>query len=164
MPQVQGALHIRNCHSISSCWFVTEDSDAVVTASYEQVIKYYRPWQSVIITNNHFYDNHANILMFATQVQPQASSLFIYGGFNTTITENKFTDHRNWADSLMKAFAYDVYRFYPSEYFKYSQSTMIRIEYPYEVYADVLSSWASLSDKPINTIISNNTIADNLNI
>ena len=39
--------------------------------------------------------------MFETQAQPQASSLFIYGGLNTTIDENEFTGHRNWANSPM---------------------------------------------------------------
>ena len=77
--------------------------------------------------------------MFNTQTQPQASSIFIYGGLNTTISDNEFNGHRNWANSYMQAFARDIYKFYPKNYFAYSQASMIRIEYPYEVYADLMS-------------------------
>ena len=65
--------------------------------------------------------------MFETQVQPQASSIFIHGGTNTTIDDNEFTGHRNWAGPYMRAFAYDIYRYYPEEYFKYSQAPLMRI-------------------------------------
>ena len=39
----------------------------------------------------------------------------------------------------MQAFALDIYKYMPKNYFAYSQATMIRIEYPYEVYADLMS-------------------------
>ena len=58
--------------------------------------------------------------MFETQTQAQASSLYIYGGVNTTITQNTFTGHRNWAEPFMRSFAYDIHSYYPPHYFKYS--------------------------------------------
>lgn len=73
MPQVQGALHITNCHLLETCWFVGQLPDATI----DQIIQLYRPWQSVQIDNNYFYDNHANIIMFDSQEQPQASSIYI---------------------------------------------------------------------------------------
>ena len=74
--------------------------------------------------------------MFETQTQPQASALFIRGGTHTHIEANEFTGHRNWADSHMKTFAYDVWRYFPKNYFKYSHAALIRVEYPFSVYAE----------------------------
>ena len=41
---------------------------------------------------------------------------------------------------------------------------MIRIEYPYEVYADIMSQFPSNQDKPSYTELNNNQITNNLNI
>ena len=49
---------------------------------------WFQPWQQTKISKNYFYDNHANIVMFDTQTESQASSLFVVGGVNTTIDEN----------------------------------------------------------------------------
>ena len=102
MPQVQGALYIKNCHSVDTCWFIEGDAlNVAFQGTYDNYVQFFKPWQNVEIRRNYFYDNQANIVMFETQVQPQASSLFIYGGLNTTIDENEFTGHRNWANSPM---------------------------------------------------------------
>ena len=58
--------------------------------------------------------------MLDSQEQPQASSLFIYGGTNTTISGNEFIGHRNWANFYIRTFAYDIYKYMPPNYFKYS--------------------------------------------
>ena len=80
--------------------------------------------------------------MFESQKESQASSLFVFGGVNTTIADNEFAGHRNWAESFMKAFAYDLFHYFPPNYFKYSQASVIRIEYPYEVYPEIIAARA----------------------
>ena len=65
----------------------------------------------------------------------------------------------------MKAFAYDLYRYYPEEYFKYSQSPIIRIQYPYNVIADIMTDRSFDHDfNTVHTEISNNYFSDNLNM
>jgi hypothetical protein len=44
----------------------------------------------------------------------------------------------------MKVFAYDIYKYMPRDYFSYSQAAMIRIEYPYEIYAYTLTKGAAI--------------------
>ena len=51
------------------------------------------------------------------------------------IDNNELVGHRNWAESYMKSFAYDIYRYMPTNYFKYSQAPLMKIDYPYNVYA-----------------------------
>jgi hypothetical protein len=80
------------------------------------------------------------------------------------ITGNEFSGHRNWASTYMKVFAYDIYKYMPKDYFGYSQAAMIRIEYPYVVYAFTLTDGAALGVKSIDTLISGNTITDNMNM
>ena len=67
----------------------------------------------------------------------------------------------------MKSFAYDIYRYMPTNYFKYSQAPLMKIDYPYTVYAGLQFLIESSLDQfqyPIYTEISNNLITDNLNI
>ena len=139
MPQVQGALHIINCHDSDSCWFVQQDASVVTKIdSFDTYKNWIQPWSRTKIIKNYFYDNHANIIMQKTQKQHQASSIYIVGGVNTTISDNVFTGHRNWAEPFMRAFAYDIHGYYPPEYFKYSQAAMIRLYYPFGVYPDIV--------------------------
>ena len=64
----------------------------------------------------------------------------------------------------MKTFAFDLYRFVPKNYFKYSQATLIYVLYAYNVYIDLASEIAYLSGHQLSTALNNNVIADNLNI
>ena len=65
----------------------------------------------------------------------------------------------------MKAFAYDVYHFFPPNYFKYSQASVIRIEYPYEVYPEIIAIRAEVdSMTAMQTALVSNNFNDNLNI
>lgn len=54
----------------------------------------------------------------------------------------------------------------PPNYFKYSQSAMIRIEYPYNVFANFFTALDNTesNQNAIETEISNNLISDNINI
>ena len=80
MPQIQGALYIKNCHSLSTCWFVTTDgqkpskrvngNDYSEDVEFEEQMRLYKPWQRTLIQDNYFYNNHANLVMFETQAQP----------------------------------------------------------------------------------------------
>ncbi len=78
--------------------------------------------------------------MFDTQEQPQASSLFLFGGHDTLIENNTFTGHRNFAGPYMKAFGFDIYRYFPKNYFEYSQASIMRVEYPPGIYAGILAN------------------------
>jgi len=120
-----------NCHALNTCWFSVDDVNKASTVDYPTYFELMRPWQRVKIEKNYFYDNKANIVMFDTQTQPQASSLFIYGGMDTNITSNTFASHRSWADPFMRAFGYDIYSYFPTNYFLYSQAPLIRVEYPF---------------------------------
>jgi hypothetical protein len=103
--------------------------------------------------------------MFETQTQPQASSLYIYGGINTLIKGNTFTGHRNEAGPYMKAFGYDVYRYMPRNYFEYSQASIIRIEYPPGVYPDIMARLAENTDnRSVRTSMIKNIFTENLNM
>lgn len=122
------------------------------------------PWQRLEISRNKFYDNHANIVVFPEQVQPQASSIFIFGGLENILKENEFSGHRGWADPYMMNEAWDIKRYYPDSYFRYSQATMIRVEYPYSVYADTITESIGVELKAIETLMIANSITDNLNM
>ena len=102
--------------------------------------------------------------MFSTQTQAQASSIYINGGANNTISGNEFSGHRNWAESYMKLFAFDVWRYLPKNYFKYSQAVIMRVDYPFNVYATQFTLSVPDGDQTIQTLVSNNTIADNMNM
>ena len=64
----------------------------------------------------------------------------------------------------MKTFAYDLYRYVPKNYFKYSQATLMYVSYAYNVYIYLASEIAYLSGHHITTALNDNVIADNLNI
>ena len=66
----------------------------------------------------------------------------------------------------MKAFAFDVWNYLPKNYFKYSHAAMMRVEYPFNVYAAGVTALASVIEdfQPVLTSVTNNTIADNLNM
>lgn len=152
-----------HCHLLDTCWIVGNVPVREMDLTF--VNKFYRPWQNTQISNNYFYDNSANIVMFESQTQDQASALYIRGGTNTIIDSNEFTGHRNWADALMKTFAYDVWRYFPKNYFRYSHASLIKIEYPYAVYAEFFSELTAEEDFiVILTDVSNNLITDNLNM
>ena len=67
MPQIQGALHVRNCFNSFSCWYAEKEYDTVKNMNYTSYVKFYKPWQRMEIRQNSFYDNQANIVMFPTQ-------------------------------------------------------------------------------------------------
>ena len=64
MPQLQGAIYLLNCHELDTCWLIGQYPAGV---DFATAFKFYRPWQSVEIDSNYFYDNQANIVMFETQ-------------------------------------------------------------------------------------------------
>lgn len=69
MPMLQGALYIKNCHSLGSCWFASTDSLMPIRRSntpisFEVQMRLYKPWQRTLIRDNFFYNNHANVVMF----------------------------------------------------------------------------------------------------
>ena len=67
----------------------------------------------------------------------------------------------------MKAFAYDVYHYFPPNYFKYSQASLIRIEYLFQVYPQIISEIANEANKRNNAMVTrltDNEFSDNLNV
>ena len=64
----------------------------------------------------------------------------------------------------MRGFAYDIHRYYPKNYFKYSQAPIIRIEYPLEVFPQRVTVEAEEENVvALRTKIMNNDFSDNLN-
>ena len=61
----------------------------------------------------------------------------------------------------MKNFAKDVWRYLPKNYFKYSQAALMRVEYPFNVYA---TEYSESKGESIHTNLEHNTISDNLNM
>lgn len=102
--------------------------------------------------------------MFPSQVQPQASSIFIFGGTENILKDNEFTGHRGWASAYMMNEAWDIFRYYPDNYFRYSSATMIRVEYPYSVYAETIAESVEQGVKAIETTMIANSITDNYNM
>ena len=93
MPSVQGTLFIDNCFNDITCFGTqaeitqlylasTLTSAGNFTAPTEAQLKLFMPWQHVLIEENYFYNNWANVIMDAQQTQKQASSLYIRQGLN----------------------------------------------------------------------------------
>lgn len=64
----------------------------------------------------------------------------------------------------MKTFAFDIYRYMPKNYFRYSQASLMYIDYVYNVYADLISKLGDDDNIPVKTTLRGNTITDNLNM
>ena len=90
----------------------------------------------MLVEENYFYDNQANVVMSEFQKMKQASALFIVQGLNNTIHKNRFLSHKNDFDPYYLTYAWDIYRYLPDDYFKKAQAPIIRIE-------QVLNSYTS---------------------
>jgi hypothetical protein len=44
MPQMQGALYIRNCFNHSSCWYAEKEYATVKNMNYAKYVALYKPW------------------------------------------------------------------------------------------------------------------------
>ena len=84
MPQVQGAVFIDNCYKESTCFGtdVELSNNTKFENKTEDELNLLLPWQHVLIEENYFYNNWANVIMDEHQTQKQASSLYIRQGRN----------------------------------------------------------------------------------
>lgn len=74
MPSVQGTIFIDNCYNELTCFGIAEDLNTLYTLSTqvgqddyvsktEKELALMLPWQHVLIEENYFYNNWANIIM-----------------------------------------------------------------------------------------------------
>ena len=62
MPMVQGAVYIKNCNDVETCFGLQEDFDslAILEALGEKTedeVALVLPWNRVLVEENYFYDN-----------------------------------------------------------------------------------------------------------
>lgn len=65
MPQVQGTLFIDNCFDESTCFGTGVElaNNTLFSNATEAELKLLLPWQHVLIEENYFYNNWANVIM-----------------------------------------------------------------------------------------------------
>ena len=124
MPQVKGAIYIRNCIGEEECSDTSTNGDKKLESNLEF------PHNSVTVTGNYFFSNSANIVLSKMQTENQASALYIVGGKRNVIERNTFSSQKGPFSVVMQNYAYDIYSFMPKRYFVYSQAPVMRIEYP----------------------------------
>ena len=88
------------------------------------------------ISNNYFFSNNANIVLNKSQTLKQSSSLYIVGGRNNIINNNRFNSHKGPFSPWMFNYAYDLYAYMPKDYFVYSQAPVIRIVYNFDQFVE----------------------------
>ena len=165
MPMVQGAVYIKNCNDVSTCFGLQEDFDALADLELEgkrtdAEVALVLPWNRVLVEENYFYDNQANIIITSFQTMKQSSSLFIVQGLNNTITNNMFLSHKNEFDAYYLTYAWDLYRYMPDDYFKKSHAPVIRIEQNLNSFTSKLGKYIG---KDFQTTLIDNEFSDNQN-
>lgn len=87
------------------------------------------PHYKTTISKNYFFNNQANVVLSKDQSGEQASSIYLQGTFDVSITENKFRGHKNDAGPFLLTFARDLFSYMPKDYFEYSHAPILRLSF-----------------------------------
>ena len=91
-----------------------------------------RPWNRVTLYHNTFLNNQADAMLSTEKRyynEPQASSVYMIGGIDATFEYNTFAEHVGGLYEEVRVNGSDIHNFMPFDYFRYSQASIIHIEY-----------------------------------